>query len=117
MASIADLYIDAGTSYSTVINVTGDDGFPLDMENLEIKAQLRRHNYSATAIDFITQIVGPGQITLNLPAETTELLKNSRYLYDVIITDPNGVVTRVVEGIVFVNPQVTKRIVPLVIGG
>lgn len=107
MASIADLYVDAGTNYSTVVNVSGDDGFQLDLTASTVKAQLRRHNYSANAIDFNVSLGELGEIILELDSTKTAMLKNSRYLYDVIITDANGVVSRIIEGIVFVNPRVT----------
>lgn len=113
MASIADLYVDAGTSYTTDITVSGDDGFPLDLSSFQIIAQLRRHNYSATAIDFDVEVVDAGIIRLSLTRQKTAQLKNSRYLYDVFLIDPLNSDTnanRVVEGIVYVNPAVTRII-------
>ena len=39
---------------------------------------------------------------------TTANIKAGRYLYDVRMVDTSNVVTRVIEGIITIYPQVTK---------
>ena len=46
--------------------------------------------------------------TLTLSSSATGSLTAGRYVYDVEITSDAAVVSRVVEGIVTVNPQVTR---------
>jgi hypothetical protein len=41
------------------------------------------------------------------PANTANVL-SGRYVYDVKTTDPNGVVNRVLEGIINMSPSVTR---------
>ena len=45
---------------------------------------------------------------LSLSANVTGNLEAGRYVYDVVVHDAANTITRVVEGIVTVNPQVTK---------
>ena len=49
-----------------------------------------------------------GNVIISLNAATTTNIKAGRYLYDVKMTDTANVVTRVVEGIITITPQVTK---------
>ena len=41
-------------------------------------------------------------------AETTSMLFSGRYVYDVLVTDPSGQATRVVEGQVTVSAAVSR---------
>jgi hypothetical protein len=49
-----------------------------------------------------------GKIRLQLTNTQSEAIPAGRWLYDVEITSPSGTKTRVVEGIVTVNPQITQ---------
>jgi hypothetical protein len=71
---------------------------------------LRKSYYSTTATDFTATITGiaNGEITISMTAANTANLTPGRMLYDLVITSPEGVKTRVVEGIVNVLPGVTQ---------
>jgi hypothetical protein len=49
-----------------------------------------------------------GKVRLQLSPAQSEAIPAGRWLYDVEITSPTGSKTRVVEGIVTVNPQITQ---------
>ena len=66
---------------------------------------------SSTATSFTTAFVDTrttGKITLTLTDTQTAALEAGRFLYDVVITAADGTKTRVVEGIVTINPRVTQ---------
>jgi len=71
---------------------------------------LRKSYYSTTANSFTSTITSNanGEITLSMTAANTANLTPGRLLYDLVITSPAGVKTRVVEGIVTVLPGVTQ---------
>ena len=48
-----------------------------------------------------------GVVTLSLTPAQTTALSDGRYVYDLEITSSTGEVTRVIEGIITVTPQVT----------
>ena len=110
MAAIANLYVDQGTTFSTSVLVTNDDGSAFDLTGYTVAAQIRKSYSSSTAVDFTATVTDPstaGQINLKLTATQTGTLEEGRYVYDVEVT--SGVtVTRVIEGLVTVSPQVTK---------
>lgn len=107
MATKANLIIDQGADFSNEILLTDEDGQPLDLSNYTVVSQIRKWYSSSNSVSFDTSIVN-GAIVLTMNAETTSTLTSSRYLYDAVIVNLANTVTRVVEGIVTVNPSVTK---------
>jgi hypothetical protein len=109
MATKANLVIDQGSTYSTDLTLTDENGDPLNLDGYVANSQIRKW-YSSTnaSATFTTSInVASGVITLGLTANQTSNLISGRYVYDVEITE-GGEVSRIVEGIVTVTPQVTR---------
>lgn len=110
MATISNLYVDAGATYSNIITVTATNGQPLDLTGYTVASQMRKSYGSSTAYAFTASIYNAtqGKVRLQLSASQSEAIPAGRWLYDVEITSPSSVKTRVVEGIVTVNPQITQ---------
>ena len=110
MAARADIIIDQGTTFSTVVTVTDDDGSVVNLTGYTANAMIRKHHTSSSAAKTFTITNGGtnGQLTLSLPASNTAAITEGRYVYDVKVTSGSSVVSRVVEGLVTVNPSVTR---------
>ena len=110
MAGFAELTVEQGASYSTTVTVNGSNGSPTNLTNYTVAAQLRKSYYSSTAIDFTVSIsdAAGGEITMALSSANTANLTPGRYVYDLLITSPTSVKTRVVEGIATILPSVTR---------
>lgn len=108
MALKANIVIDQGTDYSTTINVTDDNGDPVDLSTYTGAAQMRKHYTSSNATAFTVTTDGSGVVTLSMNAATSGNLVPGRYVYDCELTDSSNTVSRLVEGIVTVTPQVTR---------
>lgn len=109
MATKANLIIDQGATFNTVITLTDSDGNPIPLTGYTGAAQMRKHYTSSTAHNFTVALGGDaGTITLGMSANVTANVVAGRYLYDVEITDTDGLVSRVFEGIVTVNPNITR---------
>lgn len=108
MATTKNLNIDQGASFTTSVYYI-DNKTPTSLTGYSVRSQLRRSYYSANAISFTSQItdVANGIVSLNLDSTVTTNLVAGRYLYDVEAYNANSVV-RIIEGIVTVNPGVTK---------
>ncbi len=108
MATVNNIYLDQGTTFSFTFDLTNVDGTEKDLTNYTIFAQIRRSYYSSTKVDFTTAKVSlEGEITISLTATQTAALKSGRYVYDVEIQS-NQETLRVLEGILTVNPEVTR---------
>jgi hypothetical protein len=110
MATISNLYVDAGSTYSNIITVAGSTGSPLNLTGYTVASQMRKSYQSSTYYSFVATIyiATQGKIRLQLTDEQSESIPPGRYIYDVEITSSTGATTRVVEGIVTVTPQITK---------
>lgn len=107
----AELNLDQGTTFETSLDLTGDDGAPIDVTDYTFAAQIRKSYYSsAAAANMIVTVTNAasGNVKLSLDAASTANIKAGRYLYDVKMTTDMGVTIRVVEGIITVSPQVSR---------
>jgi len=109
MAQVQNLYIDQGTTFSLSIIVSDQNGDPKDLTDYTAAAQMRRSYYTNTAIDFTADVTMPddGEVTISLTAEETTAIKAGRYVYDIEISSDSETI-RVLEGIIVINPEVTK---------
>jgi hypothetical protein len=112
MAAYVELYVDQGTTFSNVINLTDDTlNASVNILGYSVRSQIRRSYYSANATANITCTItnaAQGEITMNMSAGTTANIKAGRYLFDLETTDRSGTVSRVLEGIMTIAPRVTR---------
>src|SRR5210317_157829 len=108
MATVQNLFIDQGTTFDLVVNLTNADGSDKDLSDYTVAAQMRRSYYTNTYTAFTTSKVDlTGEITLSLTAAQTSAVKAGRYVYDIEISSADETV-RVLEGIITVTPEATK---------
>lgn len=109
MAQIQNIYIDQGTTFSLSLVVNDQNGDPKDLSDYTVAAQMRKSYYTNTSISFTAAVSLPaeGEVTISLTAVQTSAIKAGRYVYDIEITG-EGETLRVLEGIVVINPEVTK---------
>jgi len=110
MATVQNIVIDQGTTFSLDINLTNDDASAKDLTNYTVASQMRKSYEAATAILFTSvKVNATGKVTISLTAAQTAAVKAGRYVYDVEITGTSPVETlRVLEGLITVTPEVTK---------
>jgi hypothetical protein len=110
MATISNLVVDQGTTFSSIITITNQDGTPMDLTDYTVKSQFRKSYQSSTAINFTASIydAAAGEVRLQLdPADTTGV-RAGRYLYDIELTSPLNEKIRALEGLVILTPEITK---------
>ena len=111
MASISNLAIDQGTTFSVTIQVADDSGSLRNLTGFTGRAQLKRSYYTNSNVAFTITIDNPGEgeIDMSLTAEQTSALRPGRYVYDLeLVNNSTNSVERIVEGIVTIYPEVTK---------
>jgi hypothetical protein len=109
MAAVHNLYIDQGSDFTVQVGVYDDSNAAWDLTGYSAEAKLKKSFSSSTSTSFIANVSGTedGTVVLTLLASTTSTLEAGRYLYDVVVTSAGGTKTRVIEGVVTVNPGVT----------
>jgi len=110
-AAYTELFLEQGTDFYTSITLDDVNGDPYDLTGVAAKGQIKKSYYSTNETShFIITINNPpsGIINMAVPSANTANIAAGRYVYDVIIKDTANNVTRVLEGIVNVIPQVSK---------
>ena len=110
MASISNIFIDQGATFTTTVTVSNANGDAVNLSGYSVAAQIRKTFLSSSATAFTASIsnASSGEITISLTDTQTTALEAGRFVYDVLITASGGTKTRVVEGQVTVNPSVTR---------
>lgn len=110
MAAFSELVIEQGATFTSTVNVADTNGDAINLYAYTANSQMRKSYYAATAFTINSAVTGTsnGEITLSMSAANTSNLTSGRYVYDLKITSPGSIVTRVVEGIVTVLPSVTR---------
>ena len=111
MASVSNLYIDQGSTYSNIITVASSTGTALNLTGYTVASQIRKsygsstyHTFTASVYDAVT-----GKVRLQLTSTQTSAISAGRYLYDIEITNTSTTAkTRILEGIVVVTPEITQ---------
>jgi hypothetical protein len=109
--AILNLQIDQGSTFSKQITVYQTDGTTIqNLTGYTIASQVRK-NYTSTnfvTINATNNDPTNGVIVMSLTATATAALKAGRYVYDLQITAADGTVSRTIEGIITIKPEVTK---------
>jgi len=107
MAVKANIVIDQGSDFSTSIYLQDDNGDNIVVSGFTAAAQMRKTYTSLTSTNFTTTLLD-GELVLALTHAQTANLVPGRYVYDVELTNASNVVSRIVEGMVTVTPEVTR---------
>lgn len=108
MATKANIIVDQGTTFSTSISLTDDDDNPVNLTGFIGRSKMKKHYTSSNSQSFTVSLSGStGIITLSLSDSQTANIIPGRYVYDVELISPTNVVSRIIEGIVTVTPEVT----------
>lgn len=110
MAAYSELFVEQYADFSTTVNVEDSNGDAINLSGYTAASQIRKSYYSSTADNFTATVTGTanGEVTIAMTSANSANMSPGRYLYDLVITSPTGVKTRVVEGIVTVLPGVTQ---------
>jgi hypothetical protein len=110
VAAFTELLIEQGASFSTTVNVEDTAGAAINLTSYTAASQMRKSYYSSTYSAISSVITGNanGEITLTMTSANTANLAPGRYVFDLLITAPTTIKTRVVEGIIIVSPGVTQ---------
>lgn len=113
MAEQHNFNIDQGTTWNRTITWTDSNNDPIDLSGYTARMKLKRQKGSATAdLTLTTENDGiaidalNGAITLSLsPIQTAGL--DSSYVYDLEVVSGAGDVTRLLQGRIIVDGEVT----------
>lgn len=107
MSLKANLVVDQGSTFASSIELLDQNDEPINVTNFSARGQIRKHYSSTNAVSFTTGLSN-GTLVVSLTANQTADMVSGRYVYDIELIDDIGTVTRILEGIVTVTPEVTR---------
>ncbi len=112
MAAIANLTLDQGATFNSDVTVKDTNGNAFDLTGYTASAKMAKGFASTKTRTTITCTVNgdptTGIVTMSLTADQTAVLEEGRYVYDLeILQTSSSTITRVIEGVITIRPQVT----------
>lgn len=104
-----NIVIEQGSDFSATFRIKNADNSYLNLIGFTAESKMKKSYYTSSSVPLnisFTDRAG-GVITLSLPKSVTSTLGPKRYVYDIKLTSPGGITTRVIEGIATVTPGVT----------
>ena len=111
MAQFVEVDLDQGTNFNLDIVVKNDDDSRINVAGYTFSSSMRKSFYSSGGTANLTVAVisaANGDVRFSLNAATTANIKAGRYVFDIKQINTSNVTSRMFEGIITVNPQVTK---------
>ena len=108
MATKVNLVVDQGSTFQTSVTFNDENGNTINFSTYSGAAQMRKHFTSSNSVSFSVNMTSNGVIALGLTANQTANLTSGRYVYDLEVTDSSNLISRLIEGIVTVTPNVTR---------
>ena len=110
-AGIYNLSIEQGSSWQLQMDVDATAGTDMDITGHTFASKLAKSHYDDAPVSMTSTIInattGTFKLTLSA-AETAALDPGIEYIYDVAMTSPTGLVTRLIQGRATISAGVTS---------
>ena len=107
---VTNLVINTYSDFSQNFYLGDETTDTLNLTDYRVSSQMRKHSSSSSFVGLGASIVNAstGQVRVGLTSTQTGSIKPGRYLYDVVLTNPQGVVSKVIEGMILVREGITR---------
>lgn len=110
-----NITIEQGATYSQVMTWRDSNNALVNLTGYTARMQIRTDYAATTSVLVLTTENGMitlggalGTITLNVTDASTSAIPARNYVYDLELVSGGGLVTRLLQGVVAVSPEVTK---------
>ena len=109
-AGTYNFIMDQGATFTRQLTVKENDSV-MDLSGYSVASKMRSTHDSSTVAGTFTCTISNasgGVITISMSSSTTAAIEEAIYVYDLEITSGAGIVTRLLQGEVTVNPEVSR---------
>ena len=109
-AGTYNFILEQGATFNRILTVQ-EDGSAMDLTGYSVASKFRSTHDSSTVVGTFTCTISNasgGVITMTMTNSTTGAIEEGIYVYDLEITSGAGHVTRLLQGEITVNPEVTR---------
>ena len=109
-AGTYNFIVEQGATFTRQLTVKENDSL-MNLTGYSVASKMRSTHDSSTVVGTFTCTVSNasgGIITVAMTSSTTADIEEGIYVYDLEITSGAGIVTRLLQGEITVNPEVTR---------
>ena len=109
-AGTYNFILEQGATFTRTLTVQ-ENSSAMNLTGYSVASKMRSTHDSGTVVGTFTCTISNatgGVITMNMTSSTTSGIEEGMYVYDIEITSSAGTITRLMEGTVTVNPEVTR---------
>ena len=109
-AGTYNFILEQGATFNRILTVQ-ENGSAMNLSGYSAASKFRSTHDSSTVVGTFTCTISNasgGQVTMSMTSTATGNLEEGIYLYDLEITSGSGAVTRLMQGKVTVNPEITR---------
>jgi hypothetical protein len=111
MVTRANIYVDQGTDFVTSLNLFTETGDEFDITTQQFRCDVRKV-YSSQLAFSPSLIIEPsgevGVIELQISGDDTANTEPGKYQYDIIMINLSGQREKILEGLMFLLPTITR---------
>ncbi len=111
MTTRANLYIDQGVDFLVALELETDDGDEFPITDQQFFCQVRKMYSSTVLFEADLEVVVNGvtnELNLFFDPNDTRDVKPGKYQYDLIMRKFNGDTLKILEGLLFILPTITR---------
>jgi hypothetical protein len=111
MTTRANLYVDQGVDYITTLELVTLDGEDFEIGSNTFHCQVRKVYSTKLVFEVDVERYFNGKINvveLTIDKSLTRGVSEGKYQYDVIMRYPSGQETKILEGLMFILPTITR---------
>lgn len=111
MTTRANLYVDQGVDFLIALELETDDGEEFPITDQQFFCQVRKMYSSTVQFEAELEVVVNGvtnEVNLMINPEDTRDVKPGKYQYDLIMKKFSGDTLKLLEGLLFILPTVTR---------
>ena len=109
-AGTYNFILEQGATFNRILTVK-ENNSAMNLTGYSVASKMRSTHDSSTVVGTFTCTISNasgGEITMSMTSSTSSAIEEGIYVYDLETTSGSGTVTRLLQGEVTVNPEVTR---------
>ena len=109
-AGTYNFIVEQGATFNRILTVK-ENNSAMNLTGYSVASKMRSTHDSSTVVGTFTCTISNasgGEITMSMTSSTSSAIEEGIYVYDLETTSGTGTVTRLLQGEVTVNPEVTR---------
>ena len=109
-AGTYNFIVEQGATFNRILTVK-ENNSAMNLTGYSVASKMRSTHDSSTVVGTFTCTISNasgGIITMTMTPAVTGAIEEGIYVYDLEITSGSGIVTRLLEGEITTNPEVTR---------